>query len=59
MTSANVSHLLATKFSPPRLKLAALVRRERLVEAINQVEQARLVLVSAPAGFGKTPNAVE
>ena len=54
MTSAFVAPLLATKFAPPRLKLATLVRRGRLLDSINQVGEACLILVSAPAGFGKT-----
>lgn len=46
------SPLLATKFSPPATD-ARQVARAALVDAIVQ-HPARLVLVRAPAGFGKT-----
>ncbi|GHO70764.1 hypothetical protein KSC_096560 [Ktedonobacter sp. SOSP1-52] len=45
--------LLSSKLSPPRL-LAALVVRERLLATLDEALATRLVLVSAPAGFGKT-----
>ena len=47
--------LLATKLyvPPPRAKL---VRRPRLIERLNEALHLghRLILISAPAGFGKT-----
>ena len=45
--------ILATKLyvSPPRPKA---VLRPRLIERLNEGLQRRLILVSAPAGFGKT-----
>lgn len=46
--------LLATKFLPPRLNRSRLVTRERLIRHLESNDAARLVLVSAPAGFGKT-----
>lgn len=42
-----------TGFHAPHLR-PALVRRPRLIERLQQGMQARLILVSAPAGFGKT-----
>ncbi len=45
--------VLATKLHVPRLR-RDLVARPRLVERLEQGAEARLVLVSAPAGFGKT-----
>src|SRR5215469_11325092 len=47
------SFAFATKFSVPRLR-AKLVRRTRLLERLQWGREARLILVSAPAGFGKT-----
>ena len=45
--------LIATKLHVPRLR-ADIVHRQRLLELLDQGAQARLTLVSAPAGFGKT-----
>ena len=45
--------LLATKVYVPRLR-KGLVARPRLVERLERGTEARLILVSAPAGFGKT-----
>jgi LuxR family maltose regulon positive regulatory protein len=48
-----VTPLLATKLHIPPLR-PSLVPRPRLVERLNAGLDRRLVLVSAPAGFGKT-----
>jgi LuxR family maltose regulon positive regulatory protein len=45
--------LIATKMSVPRTR-QALVARPRLEELLKQSLHARLTLVSAPAGFGKS-----
>jgi LuxR family maltose regulon positive regulatory protein len=45
--------LLATKLHVPRLQLN-FVPRSRLVEALDEGLARRLILVCAPAGFGKT-----
>lgn len=45
--------LLATKFHVPTLR-ASLVKRDRLIERLNQGRTNALAVVSAPAGFGKT-----
>jgi LuxR family transcriptional regulator, maltose regulon positive regulatory protein len=44
---------LATKLHMPRLR-PRLVRRNHLIERLQQVGEAPLTLISAPAGFGKT-----
>ena len=44
---------LVTKLHVPRLR-TQLVRRRRLIERLQQGMQATLILLSAPAGFGKT-----
>ena len=46
--------LLQTKLYVPRF-LSSLVQRPRLIEKLNQGRKGNLTLVSAPAGFGKTP----
>ena len=48
-------HLLSTKLAIPRLR-AALVPRPRLTAPINTAiaQQQKLILIAAPAGFGKT-----
>jgi LuxR family maltose regulon positive regulatory protein len=54
--SSDLSHkepLLATKLYAPPTRLR-LVSRSRLLEQLDQGPSGRLVLVSAPAGFGKT-----
>jgi LuxR family transcriptional regulator, maltose regulon positive regulatory protein len=48
-----VDALVQTKLVLPRLR-RALVERTRLTEKLDQSRGAPLVLVSAPAGFGKT-----
>jgi LuxR family maltose regulon positive regulatory protein len=45
--------LLSTKFFIPRPR-KALVRRERLFGLLNQGIRGKLVVASAPAGYGKT-----
>jgi LuxR family maltose regulon positive regulatory protein len=47
------SLLLATKLLAPRLP-AGLIDRPRLIELAAQVENKRLTVIKAPAGFGKT-----
>ena len=44
---------MATKLYAPRQR-RGLVARPRLVERLEKGAEARLILVSAPAGFGKT-----
>ncbi len=52
--------LLTTKFYPPPLR-PSVVHRLRLLEKMNQSMQegARLTLITAPAGYGKTTLALE
>lgn len=45
--------VLATKLFAPSLR-PDLVLRQRLIDRLNTLEQFKLVLVSAPAGYGKT-----
>jgi LuxR family maltose regulon positive regulatory protein len=45
--------LLSTKLHIPRLH-SNLLARPRLIEQLNQVAEYKLMLISAPAGFGKT-----
>jgi LuxR family maltose regulon positive regulatory protein len=53
MSNEAVRPLLATKlFIPPLRK--ALVLRPRLLEKLDESHDQRLILVTAPAGFGKT-----
>lgn len=47
------SPLLATKFYVPPTR-SLLVKREHLIEQLNQNIDRQLILISAPAGFGKT-----
>ena len=47
------SLLLATKLVPPRLP-SGLIERPRLIELTAQAENKRLIVIKAPAGFGKT-----
>jgi ATP/maltotriose-dependent transcriptional regulator MalT len=47
------SPLLETKLFIPRPR-PGLVSRPRLIERLNQASAGKLILVSAPAGFGKT-----
>ena len=48
---------IATKLLPPRC--AGLIERPRLVELVTEVQNKRLSVVKAPAGFGKTSLAAE
>ncbi len=45
--------ILRTKLYRPRLS-AELVDRERLIEVMNRAREVPLILVSAPAGYGKS-----
>ncbi len=45
--------LLETKFYVPRPR-RRLIARPRLIERLNQGAESKLILISAPAGFGKT-----
>ena len=45
--------ILSTKFHIPPVG-AYLVSRSRLIEPLNDVKKKKLILISAPAGFGKT-----
>ena len=45
--------LIATKLYAPKLR-RGLVARPRLLERLRRGAESRLMLVSAPAGFGKT-----
>ncbi|MGF6974067.1 LuxR family maltose regulon positive regulatory protein [Paraburkholderia sp. JPY465] len=47
------SLLLTTKLVPPRLP-SGLIERPRLVALTAQAENKRLIVIKAPAGFGKT-----
>lgn len=52
------STLLQTKLAlPPRRSL--LISRRRLTSALDSLPGARLILIAAPAGFGKTTLAIE
>ena len=53
MASPLPSPLLETKLYVPRRR-RGLVPRPRLTERLNHGAEAKLTLVSAPAGFGKT-----
>ncbi|QYB01142.1 protein kinase [Rhodococcus sp. USK10] len=48
----------ATKFRPPTAP-KALVRRARLLEALRAARRRRLVLIHAPAGYGKSTLAAQ
>jgi LuxR family maltose regulon positive regulatory protein len=50
--------LLETKLHVPRRRWG-LVERPRLTERLRLVREARLTLVSAPAGFGKSTRAAD
>ena len=51
--SASTFHVPAYKLTPP-IGSSSLVPRTRVGEQIRQAEGAKLILVRAPAGFGKT-----
>jgi LuxR family maltose regulon positive regulatory protein len=44
--------LLATKMMPPRCP--GLIERRRLLAMVSEIQAKRLVVIRAPAGFGKT-----
>ena len=46
--------LLQTKFHIPQIRRADFVPRPHLIEQLNTGLERKLILVSAPAGFGKT-----
>jgi len=48
------SPLVGTKLYRPQPRRRGLVARPRLSERLERAAEARLTLVSAPAGFGKT-----
>ena len=50
--------LLSTKLGLPQSR-PTLVSRPRLIEKLNHGQPRKLILISAPAGFGKTTLAVE
>jgi LuxR family maltose regulon positive regulatory protein len=52
-TLDNAGPLLETKLHGPRLR-RGLVARPRLIERMSRGAEAKLTLISAPAGFGKT-----
>lgn len=52
MTPGNVT-LLSTKFHAPRPQ-GGLVARESLLQRLDRIRSHRLILLSAPAGFGKS-----
>ena len=49
---------LATKFRPPR-RPRAQVLRQRLIDALRAEERQRLIVIHAPAGYGKTTLAAQ
>src|SRR5579862_6840244 len=51
--SADDQVLVATKFAPPRLH-AAVIPRDRLLQKISAINEHKLLLITARAGFGKT-----
>ena len=53
ITGVSADPLLATKLYVPRPPVQ-LVRRPRLVERLQQILERQLILIAAPAGFGKT-----
>jgi ATP/maltotriose-dependent transcriptional regulator MalT/DNA-binding SARP family transcriptional activator len=49
----NILHLTQTRISIPR-KRNNLVTRQRLLDALDELLEKRVILVAAPAGYGKT-----
>lgn len=48
------TQILATKLYIPPVRQSRTVLRPRLLERLNEGTQGKLILISAPAGFGKT-----
>jgi LuxR family transcriptional regulator, maltose regulon positive regulatory protein len=57
MPSGGELQFLATKVVPPRG--LGLIERPRLFDMISQLPAKRLIVIKAPAGFGKTSLAIE
>ncbi len=53
MVAMGSNELLKTKFFIPSIK-SNLVKRDRLVKYLHRGTKEKLILISAPAGFGKT-----
>src|ERR1700692_3657300 len=53
MATEKLPLLLATKVLPPRLP-AGLIDRPRLLDLVGLAQTRRLIVIKAPAGFGKT-----
>jgi LuxR family transcriptional regulator, maltose regulon positive regulatory protein len=53
MTAANIASITTTKLRPPRQR-RKLLKRERLMREFVRNGNRRLVLVAAPAGYGKS-----
>jgi LuxR family transcriptional regulator, maltose regulon positive regulatory protein len=51
--SSGIENVLHTKLMPPRLR-SATIRREDLIKRLDSGLDGRLILLSAPTGFGKT-----
>jgi LuxR family transcriptional regulator, maltose regulon positive regulatory protein len=54
MSAEYLSPLLETKLYPPNLTPGTVVSRSRLLHKLDEAPLPRLVLISAPAGFGKS-----
>ena len=46
-------HLVHTKIAPPRLR-PELMPRARLLDRLREARQRKLILITGPAGYGKT-----
>ena len=46
-------NLIQTKLAPPRLR-AELIQRARLLERLREARHRKLILITGPAGYGKT-----
>src|SRR6266849_7372564 len=57
MTRGKLSLLLATKILTPRIP-PGLIDRPRLLGLVAQAQAKQLIVIKAPAGFGKTSLAV-
>jgi LuxR family transcriptional regulator, maltose regulon positive regulatory protein len=49
-----MSEVILTKLTPPAFNSTQLIARPRLLELLTQQEERKLILVIAPAGYGKT-----